>query len=89
MLLHDVPPRHGLGIAVVRCALAAARSALILLSFGVPYASSQIQRAFLSWLEENRGPLVLDITLGNRTDTVQEFYLRRDKSGDQRRANHL
>jgi hypothetical protein len=33
----------------------------------------KIQRAFLSWLEENRGRLALDITLGKRTDTAQEF----------------
>jgi hypothetical protein len=33
----------------------------------------KIQRAFLSWLEDNRGRLALDITLGKRTDTVQEF----------------
>jgi hypothetical protein len=33
----------------------------------------KIQRAFLSWLEANRGRLALDITLGKRTDTVQEF----------------
>jgi hypothetical protein len=33
----------------------------------------QIQRAFLSWLEDNRGRFALDITLGKRTDTVQEF----------------
>jgi hypothetical protein len=33
----------------------------------------KIQRAFLSWLEENRGRLALDITLGKRTGTVQEF----------------
>jgi hypothetical protein len=32
-----------------------------------------IQRAFLSWLEENRGRLALDITLGKRTDTLREF----------------
>jgi hypothetical protein len=41
-----------------------------------PLPRREIQRAFLSWLEENRGCLVLDITLGKRTDTVQE-YLRR------------
>ncbi len=33
----------------------------------------KIQRAFLSWLEENRGRLELDIRLGKRTDTLQEF----------------
>jgi hypothetical protein len=33
----------------------------------------KIQRAFLSWLEANRGRLALDITLGKRTDMVQEF----------------
>ena len=33
----------------------------------------KIQRAFLSWLEENRDRLALEIRLGKRTDTVQEF----------------
>jgi hypothetical protein len=33
----------------------------------------KIQRAFLSWLEENRGRFTVDIALGKRTDTVQEF----------------
>jgi hypothetical protein len=33
----------------------------------------KIQRAFLSWLQDNRGRLALDIVLGKRTDTVQEF----------------
>jgi hypothetical protein len=32
--------------------------------------SRKIQRAFLSWLEENRGRLALDITLGRRTDKL-------------------
>jgi hypothetical protein len=33
----------------------------------------KIQRAFLSWLEENLDRFALDVTLGKRTDTVQEF----------------
>ena len=33
----------------------------------------KIQRAFLSWLEGNRSRLAVDIVLGKRTDTVQEF----------------
>ena len=33
----------------------------------------KIQRAFLSWLAENRSRLALDIVLGKRTDTVQQF----------------
>jgi hypothetical protein len=38
-----------------------------------PVPRRKIRRAFLSWLKENRGRLALDIDLGNRTDTVQEF----------------
>ncbi len=33
----------------------------------------KIQRAFLSWLEQNRSRLAIEIVLGKRTDTVQEF----------------
>jgi hypothetical protein len=39
----------------------------------LPMPRRKIQRAFLSWLEENQGRLALDVTLGKRTDAVQEF----------------
>ena len=39
----------------------------------VPMPRRKIQRAFLSWLEENRGRLALDIRLGRRTDEALEF----------------
>lgn len=32
-----------------------------------------IQRAFLNWLEENRPRFAVEIKLGRRTDTVQQF----------------
>ena len=39
----------------------------------VPMPLSKIQRAFLSWLEENRDRFAVEIRLGARTDEVQEF----------------
>jgi hypothetical protein len=32
-----------------------------------------VQRAFLSWLEANRSRFAIEIKLGRRTDTVQQF----------------
>jgi hypothetical protein len=39
----------------------------------VPMPRRKIQRAFLSWLEDNRARFALEIRHGTRTDRVQEF----------------
>ncbi len=39
----------------------------------VPMPPSKIQRALLSWLEENRDRFAVKIRLGARADEVQEF----------------
>ena len=49
----------------------------------------KIQRAFLSWLEDNRDRFALEIRLGTRTDRVQEFSFAGDQPRHDRRADDL